>query len=363
MFDLEYQKGWFSQRQRLYAELARAKDLCSKTDSVFFRMGAPDVGLIDCDIFVNGKKQYFAMFTETFDPFPNIHEWLEAIVKGQSPIQSLLIQTEGPQMFWVYEMLRASEEGYVPANESFATREMDTPRNPEIGIFYIYESYNDKLYAKAIVNTRDFVTAFYLALLDLAANGYNRTKSDFHEHWFGLMHRTKRNNWTFYNSIKSSLIEWYIHSNQDKSCYPLRFRKMPQVRETVQMWCDFGGALFWGRGNDAHGACIGDVDSFDTHTCGTIELSSIDGLQAWYDEWNKISLDSIIEEKNESVSDEWFERGRQLALKVRELLPDTIDLFYYDWYPAIDVQKDDEYQFPERLPMIIPNPHALRIKK
>lgn len=348
MFDLEYPKGWFSHRRQLYAELARTKDLFSKTDSVFFRMGAPDLGCIDYELFVNGQLRYSSMFSEIFDPFENMRNWLESIVKGRCPIHSLTIETEGPQTFWIYEALCEDES------------------TPDMGLFYVYDSSNDKMFIAAIVNKHDFVTAFYLALLDLASNGYNRKKCDFGKHWYApqtLWHRTKRNNWTFYNSVKSPLIEWYLHPNPDSSAPYQQFRKMPKIRETIQMWCDFGDALFWGRGNDAHGACIGDVDSFDTHTCGTIDLSSVDGLQAWYDEWNKISLDSIIEEKNESVSDEWFERGRQLALKVRELLPDTIDLFYYDWYPAIDVQKDDEYQFPERLPMIIPNPHALRIKK
>ena len=350
MFELEYQKDWFSRRQQLYAKLARKKDLLSKTDSVFFRMGAPDLGCIDYDIFVNGKLRYSSMFSEIFDPFTNIRNWLESIVKGQCPIHSLTIETEGPQTFWIYEALCKDES------------------KPDMGLFYVYDSSNDKMLFTAIVNKHDFVTAFYLALLDLASNGYNRKKCDFGKHWYApqtLWHRTKRNNWTFYNSIKSPLIEWYLHPNQEKSCYPQRFRKMPKIRETIQMWCDYGHALFWG--NDA---CIGDSDSISTDTAGEIDLSGIKGLYEWYDEWNKTPLEDVLYNDNEMVSTEWFERGRQLAFQVRELLPHTVDLYYCNWYPAVKVMQErsfdslgNEFHFPERLPMIIPNPHALRIKK
>lgn len=326
-------KMWYRARSQMYSELARKKNFGNRVDSVFFRMGAPDVGCIDFDIFVNGEKQFFSMFSEVFDPFQDIRDWLEAIVKGNNPILSLRIDTEGPQMLWVYEML--------------------PERN--LGLFYLYEaSCGEDIVVKAVVDTKEFVTALYLALLDLAANGYNRMRSDFGQHWYEpqtLWKRTKRNNWTFYNAMKSPLIEWYLYSNEQYSSYKHRFVKAPRVKEVIQMWCDYGDALFWGRGDDMYGACIGGTDEIYTYSAGTIELSRIEGLQEWYKEWRQAALP---ENDDETLSEEWVERGRNLALKVREILPDTIDLFFYDWYPAIEVQKDDEYHFPERLPMIVP---------
>ena len=54
------------------------------------------------------------------------------------------------------------------------------------------------------------------------------------------------------------------------------------------------------------------------------------------------------------------------SLQFRKLLPDTIDFYYCAWHPAAKVMQErssdilgNEYHFPECLPMIIPNPHAL----
>lgn len=357
---MDCSKDWHKTRSRMYAELARKKDVGAGLDSVFFRLHSPEVGCIDFDVFVNGEEHYSSMFSEIFDPFQNIRSWLEAIAKESAPVQSLCIGTEGPQMIWVYEVLRGAEYDYSLPDDLWGSK----IREPEIGLFYIFEaSSHGNIFVKAIVDTKEFVTALYLALLDLAANGYNRGHSDFGKQWYApqtLWGRSKRTNWAFYNSMKSSFLEWYIHSGEQYSSFRHLFVRMPPVKETVQMWCDYGEALFWGRGNDGHGACIGDAGSFDTYTCGTIDLSSIEGLREWYDEWNKTSLENILEEENESVGDEWFERGRQLALKVRELLPDTVDLYYYNWYPTVEVLQDGDNHFPERIPMIVPNMRSLR---
>ena len=350
----------------MYAELARKKEIGAVLDSVFFRLHSPELGCIDFDVFVNGEKHFSSMFSEVFDPFQDIRSWLEAIAKGCDPIQSLRIDTEGTQMIWVYEVLREAEYAYsTPETNSDANGMwFSKVREPEVGLFYIYEaSPHGNIIVKTIVNTREFVTALYLALLDVAANGYNREHSDFRKQWYApqtLWRRSKRTNWAFYNAMKSSLIEWYIHSDEQYSYHRHQFVKMPPVKETIQMWCDYGDALFWGRWNDGYGACIGDAGSLDTYTCGTIDLSAIEGLQAWYDEWNRTPLENILEEENESLDDEWFNRGWRLALKVRELMPDTIDLFYYNWYPSVEVQQDDENHFPERLPMIVPNKRAYK---
>ena len=263
-------------------------------------------------------------------------------------------------MIWVYEVLREAEYDYSSPDDLWSSK----VREPEVGLFYIYEASNHgRIIVKAIVDTKEFVTALYLALLDLAANGYSREHCDFGKQWYApqtLWGRSKRNNWTFYNSIKSSFIEWYIHSNEQFSPCRHKFVKMPSVKETIQMWCDYGGALFWGCSGGVLGACIGETDSMNTYTCGEIDLSSVDGLEEWYEEWNKTPLEDVLEKHNESVSDEWFGRGWQLALKVRELLPDTIDLYYYNWYPTVEVLQDDEDHFPERIPMIVPNAHAIK---
>ena len=64
------------------------------------------------------------------------------------------------------------------------------------------------------------------------------------------------------------------------------------------------------------------------------------------------------------------ERGYSFALQVRKLLPDTIDLFYYDWYPKkkvvrkkIEYLKNKYFEYKERCPMIVFNERCLMENK
>ena len=59
---------------------------------------------------------------------------------------------------------------------------------------------------------------------------------------------------------------------------------------------------------------------------------------------------------------EWDERGYSFALQVRKLLPDTIDLFYYNWYPKKKVVREKN-EYKERYPMIVFNDRCLIEKK
>ena len=99
----------------------------------------------------------------------------------------------------------------------------------------------------------------------------------------------KYDNLTFYNAMKSPLIEWNIRATH-RYWDSTRFRKMPKIKETISMWCDYGDALFWGRGTDGKGGCCGNADSLFTDTAGEIKLDSIKGLREWYEKWDSASL-------------------------------------------------------------------------
>lgn len=342
---LLHSKGWYKSRARLYSEIARTPRLGSKLDSVFFRMSAPESGCIDFEIFVNGERAYAGMFSNLFNPFTDIVEWMERIVKSERPQQSLSINTEGPALYWTYDVLLESEYPYT---------------GPEVGLFYLYDTFTDSIPVKAIVDAKAFVTALYLAILHLGANTYNGVRSNFKDEWYYDNNQYCRkhfsDNWTFYRMVKSPLIELFLHS-KERYLYPIpSFQKMPLVKETIHMWCDYGCALFWGRDSEGHGACIGGTDMIYTDTAGDIDLSSIEGLNEWYEEWN----DRPLWSEENPLPEDWKERGMELALKIRAILPDTIDLYYYSWYPEVEVEQDNEYHFPERLPMIVPNAHAVR---
>ena len=310
-----------------------------KFDSVFFRFGKMDAGCLDTEVFVNGKKRLSACISTCCDPFLELRYWLEDIVKGFSSDYDAHIDCEGSELVLTFE---STDEA-------------------ECGLFHIYDSGTDSVPVKATVGKKDLVTAIYLATLDLAANGYNRPFRNFEKDWYYMENMDnegdKYDNWSFYNTVKSPLIEWYLYATECYDEHMPTFKKLPEIKETIQMWCDYGGALFWGRGDSPKGACYGDARELYTDTCGTIDLSAIEGLQEWYDEYDR---GPIFGEKDydKERRKQWFERGKEFAMKVRELLPNTIDLFYDDWYPSVEVPQDNAYRFPERLPMIVYNSHS-----
>ena len=64
--------------------------------------------------------------------------------------------------------------------------------------------------------------------------------------------------WTFYNHIKSSLIEWNYDSKEAYRHVKPKFKETPAVKETVHMWAEWGDALFWHQ----RGGCCGNAESF-----------------------------------------------------------------------------------------------------
>ena len=258
-------------------------------------------------------------------------------------------------MYLHYEKLR-DEDFCISTKDSW--RHSKTEIYSEIGLFYVYDSSSDSIPFYALCETKDFINSIYLALLALCGNCYNTHFSDFANEWYydenNLSRGRKYDNLTFYNAIKSSLIEWKICSKNTCWGNSVRFRKMPKIKETISMWCDYGDALFWGRGGvNGTGACCGNADSLFTDSAGEIKLDSIIGLREWYDEWDSASLPNNWTKKQWR---DWDARGYSFALQVRKLLPDTIDLFYYDWYPKKKVVRKE---FPERCPMIVFNENSL----
>ena len=344
---LDHDKGWYNSRGKLYSELTKMKKFDDHLDSVYFYMDEPDMGCIDFSIFVNGKIEYEGMFSEIFDPFVKLRNWLEGIAQGGTPIYSLCINQEGPTLYLIYEVL-----------------EQANFYKPEIGVFYLYGNQPDDIQIKAIVNAKELVSAFYLAMLNFGGNTYNGPNPNFKEHWYCDANRCRRkhflDNWTFYNTVKSPILDWFVSSRERYGNYSyFDFKKLPPIKETIQMWCDFGSELFWGRYSDGSGAGIGDYSIICTHTCGHIDLSSIEGLREWCNEYEYREL---LDDGSEDLPEEWLKRGQLFARKVRTLLPDTIDLYFYYWDPEVEVINPykEDWQFPERLPMIVENRRAIK---
>lgn len=351
---LYYQKGWFAERSRVYKELSERDDLFKKLDSTYFYFTSPDSGWIDMELYLNGKKRLTCDCSVVFDPFIEMRMWLEDIVRSINIENTMRVDCEGKEVYLHYEKLRDVEDGVEGRGESAVFFDANT--RPEIGLFYVYDSDSDAIPFYAICETKDFVNSVYLALLSLCGNCYNTHFSDFANGWYygvnTCRNTHKFDNMTFYNDIKSPLIEWNIRSPRAYGV-DIRFRKMPKIKETISMWCDYGDALFWNRDKKGWGACCGGTDIFFTETAGEIKLDSIKGLREWYDEYD---ITEPPHAWNSKRWKNWLERGYSFAVQVRKLLPDTIDLFYYDWYPKRKVVRKE---FPERCPMIVFNEKCL----
>lgn len=228
----------------------------------------------------------------------------------------------------------------------------------DVGLFYVYSTKRDVIESFAVCKTKDFVERLYMTFLCFAGfqGGSKKRQLDFTQNWYwdtelGFMNETvkgmtwddiklKWNNWTFYNELKSTKVEWNAVSDLPYRHNNIHFQKPAKVNEMINMWAEWGDALFW-----YYDGCCGDCTVINTAS-GDIDLSGIDGLKDWYEEFDN---SEPCAEWPKEKQDKWYKRGWQLSIKVRELLPDNIDLCYY-WLPS-------KYEIKDVAPMmrLVPN--------
>ena len=88
-----------------------------------------------------------------------------------------------------------------------------------MGLFYVYNSYDDKILFSALCNTEEFVSAFYRTLrrMPLQCKEFH-----FNDHWYCAPYYEDNGddeeideNRVFYDHIESSIVETYLkESNQ-----------------------------------------------------------------------------------------------------------------------------------------------------
>ena len=104
----------------------------------------------------------------------------------------------------------------------------------------------------------------------------------------------------------------------------------------IQMYPDYGDALFW----DEEGCCIGDYENIWIGE-NEIDLSSIDGLKEWFDDWDTESLYQT-HHWTDAQWREWWAKGLEFAKAVNELLPTDVDLYYISLKdPIFNVRPED----------------------
>ena len=346
---LYYNNNWFSERSKLDAQMSEKDIINCKKDSTFFAFGKPNAGWIEMKVFVNGEQKLIGLLSTVYDPFTEIKHWLEDIVKEDLLEHTLRIECEGSALFFHYENLYCAEVGVSFVGEERTTIDFNAFTNQGIGLFYIYDSSNNTMSVQAICYTKEFVKSMYLAMLYMC-NCSKDIREVFIKEWYYLENEDSQpsnvlDNWTMYNTIKSPLIEWDLQSDE---CYRHKrpnFIETLLVNERVHMWAEYGDALFW-----TTGGCCGTADEFYTEKHGTISLKEIEGIREWYDEWDENPSYAWPEEKCKAHR----ARGFELAKKVRAILPDTLDLYYDFWYPAIKTV-NNQYGISESLPVIVFN--------
>ncbi|MDO4510645.1 MAG: hypothetical protein Q4B68_02365 [Bacteroidales bacterium] len=354
--DILVSPGWFEQRAELYKKVAMWQHTEKSFDEIFFHFTAPDCGWMDVAVYVNGKRKHVFSLTAAFDSLDEIRVWLEDIVNDTKLSSDLYLDLEGRTVILHYEHIRLAEVGvsrkFVNQNRDEDEWESFDANNgaPDTGLFYLYDSDSDDIPVVCYCLTKQFLFSMYNNLMYYSSKGeYARLIG---KEWYYLDHDKEYDNWTFYNRLKSSLIEWNQDSRRAyRHCMP-KFRQTPIIKETVHMWAEWEDALFWHQ----RGGRCGNAESFFVDTNhATIDLRDLPEVREWYDEFNN----RIPEEKwPDDEFEPWFNKGYELAKKIRQRLPLEVDLFYH--WKSFSVEGAN---FSIDIPILVPDNRLLITKR
>lgn len=197
--------------------------------------------------------------------------------------------------------------------------------HPEMGQFWISNSYPYHDVFCAYVNTKEFVKVLYLSLMTELGFCLYVDIDDYPEE------KERNDIWKPYNDLKSKKIEAYIsgqtvHDDGIQS----------YVNETFVLFPEWGGCIFW----DTMGVGSGEYDSLYTDF-GDFELN-VPGLQKWGDFYDN--------HDDSQTYEQWWQEGWELAKEIRKQLPDNIDLYYMCFDPK---NPDKAISYHSGLPRII----------
>lgn len=318
-------QAWCSARSRFLAQFG---ERMPALEEVFVEFSEPNFGWIDMSVYLGGKLCYTQSLSDVFDPFPEFKRWLERMSSDDGHIMSeFCCDYEGAYCYIVFESLLPVADGDID----------------DTGILYITDT-GSKQTVCAYCNRQQLVRAFYLAILH-----WHRISSTIIGMWIDV---DVEGRWQYYNrALRSSMVESYITGHAPSRSE--RFVKA-NIGERLHMWAEWGDALFWAEPK----GCSGNADLVHTETHGDISFKeSLPELRAWYDDFDCNGLNAGFDRVS------WINQGRKVAARVRELLPDDIELFF-DWeeFPATKrTLKDyDNVETTCELPMIVFNERLRR---
>lgn len=158
------------ERGKLFAKYA--ENMPSKPDQLELQLDYPDNVWINMHFKVNEEERLMITASDVYEPFEDIRDWLEQIVKR--------IFDFIPTGVRIYDEFDDYLLYYEPF--FFHSDELLTTEPPQLdGLFYIYDSCEKKIVSDAVCETKTFVRSLYESILSFAKESSKR--EEFVDDW------------------------------------------------------------------------------------------------------------------------------------------------------------------------------------
>lgn len=208
------------ERSKLFARYA--ENMPSKPDILELQLDYPDCGWLYMHFIVNGEEKLKISASEVYEPFEDIRDWLEQIVKH--------IFDFTPKGVRIYD----EHDDYLLYYEPFFfhSDELLTKHPPKLdGLFYIYDSYEKKIVSAAVCEAKQLVRSLYESILMFAKESSKR--DEFVEDWIQGAYNSDyakyddddnpRMKEIFINKVTSPIVEKFLcDKNSDVRFIPIK---------------------------------------------------------------------------------------------------------------------------------------------
>ena len=197
---------WLQERANILAKYAQG--LPHALDRIKLRFDYPEFGWIDVHVLKNDEEVGIMEFSDVYDTFVDLMEWLEAIAKNDNIACAVNMNCED-----CHEVF-----GYEPVWFFDGKPDNSWGRHPrECGIFIWYQGWKEAFPLDAYCNTRQFIRDIYTCIMDFSKKMKDEPK--FLDDWDcsnylleGMEYDEEdpRMKYLFYNRMKSEIIEDYL---------------------------------------------------------------------------------------------------------------------------------------------------------
>lgn len=113
--------------------------------------------------------------------------------------------------------------------------------------------------------------------------------------------------------------------------------KRDQLKEPyILIQCDYEGCL----GYDSEDKCSMGCDDDDVEIYGYMDTPfTVPGIEEWCYQWSDITLAKIHNKPIPDFAKDWNARGKDLAQRLRQIMPEEVNLYYFDEGDYIEIEK------------------------